>query len=490
MYICKNGNMILNDLPVWDNGINKGKINRKAMVGMSLNIKYNGLVYKKVKILGYIDKKFKIKYNDTIKEMHGSSFFKCQFGKILNIESNNKQIINNIVYIHIINNNGEQFTVLYSGNHVEDVMKSTWCIGIRNGRVGYVYSNNYKGKMIRLHQVDFELKNGRVIDHINNNPLDNRFENLRVVTRAENNKNIKSKNILGLTGLHKYKNGWSSSFTYNSIAIYTKVKYDLNEAKLDNLIAQRYLKYKHNEDMFYLLDDLPEKRIKEVTDLLDEKILKGKNKILKVKEYNHDIEEKDGYYILRKNGKEMLFDCDLEFIKNKRMQQNYGYWNCIFIKNNIKITNIFHKELLQLNPNEYKDYNIHIDHLNNNTSDNRYCNLIITTSYGNMCNKQGKGYKKISNGNYRVSCMSNYKYWSLIGGIKQPFFQTEQEAIREIERRRLIIANNRVKLYSKSELDNLITYCFDNNYILKNRFADLDLGYLYWKGILKANKIA
>ena len=40
----------------------------------------------------------------------------------------------------------------------------------------------------------------------------------------------------------------------------------LEEAKLDNLIAQQYLGYKHNEEQFYKLENLSKDRIKEVVE--------------------------------------------------------------------------------------------------------------------------------------------------------------------------------------------------------------------------------
>lgn len=53
----------------------------------------------------------------------------------------------------------------------------------------------YKGEKFRIymHIMVLGIKNGLEIDHINNNKLDNRKENLRFVTRSENMHNVKSK---------------------------------------------------------------------------------------------------------------------------------------------------------------------------------------------------------------------------------------------------------------------------------------------------------
>lgn len=57
-------------------------------------------------------------------------------------------------------------------------------------RDGYVFSRlkNQKGQTF-IHRVITGAKQGEVVDHINHNKTDNRRENLRVCTRAENNRN-------------------------------------------------------------------------------------------------------------------------------------------------------------------------------------------------------------------------------------------------------------------------------------------------------------
>lgn len=485
MYACSDNVKILAELPY-----RQSKINRQDMVGMSFDVEYYGVVYKCLKILEYIEgctQFFNIEFDGDVSVIQCSDFLNGNLGNILNIDLNYKYIKNDVLYINIKNKDGREFLATYTGKHIKEVMKSNWGVALNNrGRVLRVSSNKYNNKTCYLHRVDFEhLPSHIVIDHIDNNPLNNCIENLRPTTRNENCKNKSMNNSFGTIGVKKSKNGWYSSFKYNNHSVNTQVKYNFEEAKLDNLITQRYLGYKHNEDLFYLLNNLPQKRIKEVTDLLDVKIENNKSKILKPKVYKHDIEDRDVYYVLHKNGKEMLFDCGLGFVKSKTINNTKGYWVCMFVENNMKVQNSFHKELLGLRANEYKEYNLQVDHLNGNPSDNRYSNLAITTRYSNQCNKQGKGYEIKKNSLYQVICMSKYKYWYLIGRVKIPTFQTEQEAIDEVNRRREIIDNARVKLKSKEELETLIQYCLENGHTQENGLADLDLGYLYWKGILK-----
>jgi hypothetical protein len=71
-----------------------------------------------------------------------------------------------------------------------------WCLRFN----GYVYAHlpksGYKGKAVRLSRAVIWAvtgewpKKGMDVDHINHDKLDNRMENLRVVTRSINNRNL------------------------------------------------------------------------------------------------------------------------------------------------------------------------------------------------------------------------------------------------------------------------------------------------------------
>lgn len=68
------------------------------------------------------------------------------------------------------------------------------------------------GKLICAHRIAYLFMTGEwpddEIDHINGNRLDNRWENLRAVSREENfkNKKIAKNNTSGVMGVHKDKN--------------------------------------------------------------------------------------------------------------------------------------------------------------------------------------------------------------------------------------------------------------------------------------------
>ena len=84
---------------------------------------------------------------------------------------------------------------------------------IAGGKVsdGYL-AIGVNGKLIKTHRLAYLFMTGEwpndEIDHINGNPSDNRWKNLRAVSRWENNRNskIQKNNTSGLRGVSWYKN--------------------------------------------------------------------------------------------------------------------------------------------------------------------------------------------------------------------------------------------------------------------------------------------
>ena len=86
---------------------------------------------------------------------------------------------------------------------------------------GYGYLS-YKGKSILIHRVVYLLIRGVIsdvdnpLDHINQNRLDNRIENLRLVTRSKNGANRKLKpNKSGYRGVYPSGDKWIAQISIN-----------------------------------------------------------------------------------------------------------------------------------------------------------------------------------------------------------------------------------------------------------------------------------
>ena len=303
--MTKNGWELLNknELPRLKGGGSK-KINHEACIGMTLIFKnINTDQIYEIKIVEYIkgykenskyiDPKFKVEYihlkEIEYEEIISKTIYcnnlinRTQIGEI--IPSLNQWRKDKDHWVGVTTK-GEEFKFSTDNKEIEyDILHSTWNINNNSGKPYVSTSNlNDKGKNWQLHQAiayngDEKIRQensnkGMCIDHLNGDSLDNRKENLEIKTIQDNNKNKKTNNKLELTGLQQVKNGkYRSRFVYNSRTISTTVRETLEEAKIDNLIVQRYLGYIHNKDLFYLLDNIDEAKIKEIEDLI-----KGKKK--------------------------------------------------------------------------------------------------------------------------------------------------------------------------------------------------------------------
>jgi len=90
----------------------------------------------------------------------------------------------------------------------------------------YGYARRSRDKKL-LHRLIMEVNQTEVIDHKNNNRLDNRLNNLRVCTQAENSKNqrLRKNNISGYKGVSEHTNGFRARIKVNykqiELGIYT-----------------------------------------------------------------------------------------------------------------------------------------------------------------------------------------------------------------------------------------------------------------------------
>lgn len=130
-------------------------------------------------------------------------------------------------------------------DQVERVQEHTW----QYSADGYAVSS----KLGRMHRFLLNAPADKVVDHINQNKLDNRISNLRLCSRAENGRNcdIPKNNTSGIKGVwyDKRQNRWCAELMYNRKKIYLGSYKTKEEAGLARLTGEveYFGEYAHNE---------------------------------------------------------------------------------------------------------------------------------------------------------------------------------------------------------------------------------------------------
>lgn len=126
---------------------------------------------------------------------------------------------------------GEKY--IFDKDDYELIKDYCWYINDNGYLVAHVINSN---KRIRFHRLimDCISNHGILIDHINHDRLDNRKNNLRMVSYHQNAMNMKRKesNTSGVTGVSwdKEKRKWCATITYNYKTIFLGYYSDFNEA--------------------------------------------------------------------------------------------------------------------------------------------------------------------------------------------------------------------------------------------------------------------
>jgi hypothetical protein len=117
-------------------------------------------------------------------------------------------------------------------------------------------STQSNSRMVYLHRVIMKLAghslSGKLVDHINMNPLDNRIENLRVATKAQNmsNRPAPANNTSGYKGvsLHKQTGKWRAIIKHN----YKQIALGLYHTKEEAALAYNKAALEIQGDFAYL----------------------------------------------------------------------------------------------------------------------------------------------------------------------------------------------------------------------------------------------
>jgi len=115
----------------------------------------------------------------------------------------------------------------------------------------YVINSDRK---VRLHRLIMDAPTDMVVDHINGDTLDNRKQNLKIITLAENNKNMRQRvdNISGVSGVYYEKSSglYVAEIQVNNKKIYLGRYNTLLHAKIAREGAQKVLGFSNRHGTF------------------------------------------------------------------------------------------------------------------------------------------------------------------------------------------------------------------------------------------------
>ncbi len=165
----------------------------KCVCGKEVTIKKKALTYKWTRSCGCLVRK--------INRQNG----------IKKVKANRIEINGNTIKIFFFKNNN--YTTIDTEDY-EYVKDRCWY----NDEEHYVTAKKL-GKRIRIHRIIMNCPDDKIIDHIDRNPLNNKKENLRICTNAENaiNKGLRKDNKSGYIGIRwdAVVQKWFSQITLN-----------------------------------------------------------------------------------------------------------------------------------------------------------------------------------------------------------------------------------------------------------------------------------
>jgi dCMP deaminase len=327
--------------------------------------------------------------------------------------------------------------ILVSSEYYEHLKNIKWHIG----KNGYVSGTINKKKWLMHRYIILELMKKPIdimycVDHKNGNRIDNTIENLQIVTKLDNASNMTKRNnttskYYGVS-FDKSRNKWVSSILYKDTRLAIRYDNELFAAYQYNLWVKRYemnkklndinkpLDFKElliqknlnikginmiNESKYEITYNIYKKRYKLYSNNIDEAI-KIKNQVENTKTNWKIIfcELKAKMCKIILNGNYIFKIGEINVIIDKDMYFNMYKFNWYVSKGNYIRCRNFELSRFIMNCN---DINYVVDHINNNTLDNRRCNLRIVTTKENSMNKK----KQINCSSKYIGVHKNKKKW-------------------------------------------------------------------------------
>ena len=351
--------------------------------------------------------------------------------------------------IPLRNRKGEviDYTIV-SPEHYEHLNQFKWCKS--DGYVqGIVNNKNWRlHRYIKLEILKENIPKGHVVDHIDNNPLNNQKDNLRITTISENNYNKKKRNNCSseYMGVTKRQNKFESRININNKSLSAKYNDEIHAAHQYNLWVDEYNLITATKNAIEIpknfVQHISKNSLKEIPKRIqytkDKTKFKVKIYIDKKPKYLGTFDTLEEANTVRNNAEKQRDETYKQRLLS--LPKTFNEKNQCVVK--IKDTEIIIDEDLFHNIIQYKwwidngyvrgilngkqiglsryvmnysgeDY---IDHINNNKLDNRKINLQIATPLQNAQNKLSR--KGSSSKYLGVSWVKRDKKWRSMITVK------------------------------------------------------------------------
>jgi len=296
---------------------------------------------------------------------------------------------------------------------------------------GYV-----QGHKVRMHRFIMNAKKGDpIIDHINNDKLDNRKSNLRFATRFQNAQNRKksentTSKYFGVSFCNNKFKKWRCQIMKSSISfkIEEHAAYWYDQLAIKHYGLGAKINGIEKPEDFTEPEEKPIRIYKKKIDLKKEKLLKEEIK-----------RNQDCIAIIQVYNKEILIDDDkyYDLIKFTWNDTKNNYFQTPINKKNVMI----HRYLINAKDGEI------VDHINHNTLDNRLINLRISNS---TLNNHNKSKSKNATSKYYGVSLERKSYRARIGKDGKDYrlgnFKSEEEAARAYDKKALELYGSFAKL--------------------------------------------
>jgi hypothetical protein len=358
------------------------------------------------------------------------------------------RLSNNGAYWIGVTDKGEEFW--FNGENSKEIMNYNWHVSN-----GYLVSKINKAKYIRLNRKVLGITDKDiVVNHRGGNKMDNRVEMLSISDHKDNMKELlpSIRNNTGITGLsfNEKNNKYKINCTVNGFS-YTDVYKFKDEALIDLLIIQRNYRYRHNDNLYYMLENISDEYINKLIEKVENNIKNRKvNPVICKNRF--ELSEDGSFYWMydKKNNKCKISIEDFELVKqgNWRYILNNGkeYFSGEIIHNGKRKGVFLHRFLMDLIDTEYRHW--YIDHLNSDGLDNTRENIIITDAQGNGINKKRKNINRRKD-KFKSEIIIYGKFYYKSFDIYEDAEKWRDELIKKS-------LKERHEFKSKSELDNYL----------------------------------